>query len=199
MGSDIRRATRADNDAIATALASAFHDDPLFSWFFPDARTRLGKLHGFFAYCNPRMALPHDETWINAEGTTVAVWLPPDKWKAPVSEQIRVLSGFVRWAGRHTPRILSTMATMEKSHPHDPPSWYLFVLGTAAEHQGKGHGSAVMAPVLDRCDNEGIPAYLESSNPRNIPFYARHGFVERAPLELGPGRPAVIPMWREPR
>ena len=59
---------------------------------------------------------------------------------------------------------------MDKVHPRDPPSWYLLGLGTVKEHQGKGLGSAVLSHMLSRCDTEGLPAYLESSNPRNVPL-----------------------------
>jgi GNAT superfamily N-acetyltransferase len=72
-------------------------------------------------------------------------------------------------------------------------------LGTAVEQQGKGVGGALMRPVLDHCDAEGIPCYLESSKERNIPFYRRHGFevVEEVPLP-GDG-PSLWTMWREPQ
>jgi GNAT superfamily N-acetyltransferase len=194
----VRKATQADNDTIATTLASAFYDDPLYSWFFPDASTRLRRLHGLFAYCSPRMGLPHDATWINTEGTAVAVWLPPDASHLSLLEQLRVLPGFVRWAGRHTPRLLRAMAAMDKAHPREPPSWYLFMLGTAAGHRRRGLGSDAMAPMLGQCDSEGMPAYLETANLRNLPFYARHGFVELDPIEITDA-PTLMPMWREPR
>jgi GNAT superfamily N-acetyltransferase len=73
------------------------------------------------------------------------------------------------------------------------------MLGTAPAHQGKGVGSALMQPVLRICDEEGIPAYLESSKKANLAFYRRHGFVERDPLHVPDGGPPIWPMWREPR
>jgi ribosomal protein S18 acetylase RimI-like enzyme len=72
------------------------------------------------------------------------------------------------------------------------------VLGTAPEHQGKGLGSAMMAPVLHRCDDEGLPAYLESSKESNIAFYRRHGFEVVGEVVV-PDGPTLWPMWREPR
>ena len=194
----IRKATRADNDAIAVTLATAFYDDPLFSWFFPDARTRLRKLRGFFAYCNPRMALPHDETWVNTDGTVVAVWLPPDTWKTPISEQLRVLPGFVRWAGRRTPRILRVMTEMDTAHPHDPPSWYLFVLGTAAEHQGKGLGSAAIAPDPRAVRRRRCPRLSRVVEPAEYPLL-RAARVRGARRDRDRRRAPLTPMWREPR
>lgn len=195
----IRKATLADNRRLAATYASAFEDDPTFSWFFPNERTRRRRLDGFFAYSFPRMALPHDETWITGDGAAGALWIPPGKWKMPMGQQVRLLPGFVRWAGRQTPRMLGTFTRMEKEHPHEPPSWYLLGLGTMKEKQGRGLGSSLLWHMFERLDAEGVPAYLESSNPRNIPFYARHGFVERETIKLGKGAPVVTPMWREPR
>ena len=60
-------------------------------------------------------------------------------------------------------------------------------------------GARLLAPVLARCDRDGLPAYLESSNPRNLPFYERHGFVRRTAVPLPSGCPLVTPMWRDPR
>jgi GNAT superfamily N-acetyltransferase len=117
----------------------------------------------------------------------------------PMMQQLRLLPGFVRWSGRFTPRILNALTKMDKVHPHDPPSWYLLGLATVKEHQGKGLGSALLSHMLTRCDTEGLPAYLESSNPRNVPFYARHGFVEREPIRFGDQGPVLTPMWRDPR
>jgi GNAT superfamily N-acetyltransferase len=201
MGStEIRKATMADNDRIAATLASAFEHDPTFSWLFPNAGKRRARLHGFFAFAGPHLGLVHDETYMTEDATAAATWIPPDKWKQSVGEQLRMLPGMLRWCGAHTPRVLGTLTKMEKAHPHDPPSWYLLALGTEQEHQGKGLGSALMHDMLGRIDELGLPAYLESSNPRNIPFYARHGFVEREPLRFGgDSGPIVTPMWREAR
>ena len=61
------------------------------------------------------------------------------------------------------------------------------------------HADEDIELVLDRCDEEGVPAYLESSNPRNIPFYARHGFESTGEIVVGKGAPTVTAMWRNPR
>ena len=87
---------------------------------------------------------------------------------------------------------------MERVHP-PAPHYYLHTLGTRRVSQGHGVGSAVLAPMLDRCDREGVPAYLESSNPRNVAFYARHGFETQGRVPLPDGAPPITRMWREPR
>jgi GNAT superfamily N-acetyltransferase len=85
-------------------------------------------------------------------------------------------------------------------HEHHPaePHWYLNVLSTVPDRQGEGLGAAIIQPVLERCDAGGVRAYLESSNPRNLPFYRRHGFVDAGEIHLE-GGPSMTKMWREPR
>ena len=100
--------------------------------------------------------------------------------------------------GMSNRRPFQILGTMEKVHPREP-HYYLEAIGTRQAAQGKGVGSAVMSVMLERCDREGIPAYLESSNPRNIPLYARHGFEVRDPVPLPAGAPVLTPMWRDPR
>ena len=55
----------------------------------------------------------------------------------------------------------------------------------------------LLRPVLDRCDTEGAPAYLEATNKRNLPLYRRQGFEVREELDL-PNGPRLWTMWREP-
>lgn len=65
-------------------------------------------------------------------------------------------------------------------------------------HRGQGIGSALLRSVLERCDLEGVPAYLEATCVRNSDLYARHGFTVRGEVVL-PDGPPLFPMWREPR
>jgi GNAT superfamily N-acetyltransferase len=94
-------------------------------------------------------------------------------------------------------RGLRVLEFIEKRHPSEP-HWHLGVLGTDPPAQGRGLGGAVMAPVLDTCDRDGLPAYLESSKDRNVPYYRRFGFEVTEELRY-PGGPTVWAMWREPR
>jgi ribosomal protein S18 acetylase RimI-like enzyme len=112
---------------------------------------------------------------------------------------IRYLPDLVRALGRHASRALRTLNHVEHQHPKEPPHWYLGVLGTRTEAQGRGVGSALLAPVLEHCDTEGLPAYLESSKHANIAFYRRHGFEVTGEIPLPFGGPPVWPMWRDPR
>jgi GNAT superfamily N-acetyltransferase len=93
---------------------------------------------------------------------------------------------------------LRLMATMESHHPKER-HYYLGTVGTDPEWQGRGVGSALLQPVLDHCDEEGLPAYLESSKQQNLPFYHRHGFDITGQIHSPDGAVTLWMMWREPR
>ncbi|MDQ3739817.1 MAG: GNAT family N-acetyltransferase, partial [Actinomycetota bacterium] len=103
----------------------------------------------------------------------------------------------VRLVNRRAPLMAVGFARMERRHPR-APHFYLPTLGVAPEAQGRGLGSALLAPMLERCDVEGVGAYLESSKERNVAFYGRHGFrvVDEMTFPRGP---RLWLMWRDPR
>ena len=86
----------------------------------------------------------------------------------------------------------------DKIHPREK-HFYLQFLGVDPDHQGRGLGTALMRPVLERCDREGCGAYLENSNAVNTPYYKRMGFKVTGLIDMGNGAPALWPMWREPQ
>ncbi|HVE95007.1 MAG TPA: GNAT family N-acetyltransferase [Acidimicrobiales bacterium] len=194
---EVRQAKASDVTALSGALARSFHDDPVMAFIFPPSELPR-RLAGFFAY-EVEALLKHDEVWTTDDATAGgALWAPPGKWRQPFGEIVRSAPKMLPLFGARTVRALRTLAAVEKVHPREP-HYYLAVLGTEPAMQGKGVGSALLAPVLGRCDTEGVPAYLESSKETNLAFYARHGFVESDPVTLPGGGPNVWPMWREPR
>jgi Acetyltransferases len=86
---------------------------------------------------------------------------------------------------------------MGNFHPHEP-HWYLPIIGVDPPHQGRGLGEQLMAHALARCDADRLPAYLESSNPRNLSFYQRHGFEALGRIQVG-SSPTLVPMLRRPQ
>lgn len=195
----IRSAGQDDRGAVAGALASAFSEDPLFRWMIDDDGPIEGRLlHLFSALV--RQALRHSDNlvFVTDAGTGAALWQPIDRWKVPPLDLLRTMPGAIRAMRSRVPAMMGALSAIERHHPTEP-HYYLEMLGTRAGQQGKGVGSALLATMLARCDAEGVPAYLESSNPRNIPFYGRHGFEVQRELAVGRGAPTVTAMWREPR
>jgi ribosomal protein S18 acetylase RimI-like enzyme len=194
---DVRAGAADDIDSVTTALARAFHDDPVMHYLFPAADGRERKLRSFFA-SEAKRSLTKGKLETAGPSTSqgAAIWFGPGHWKLGGFEMLTQIPMIARF-GKQTPRALRLLGQIEKVHPKEP-HWYLAVLGTDTAHQGKGIGSALLAPILARCDEEGLPAYLESSKKSNIPFYNRHGFEVSGEVTAKDG-PTLWPMYREPR
>jgi ribosomal protein S18 acetylase RimI-like enzyme len=193
---EVREGTGAEAAVLARRLQDAFRDDPVQRWLFPGDAAYEGRGLANFELMVRRMlevGLVH--TTAGLEGA--ALWLPPgrDLLERPggalfSARSILFLRGGIVRGARF-------FAVLARNHPPGP-HWYLPVLGTAPEYQGRGVGSALLRALLARSDAEGLPAYLESSKERNVPFYQRHGFELQGSLRT-PGGPTVWPMLRAPR
>jgi ribosomal protein S18 acetylase RimI-like enzyme len=193
----VRVVTRADVDRIAETLALAFEDDPVMEFLFPDPASRVRRLNRFFRTGLLVQHLSYGACFTDAEWSGAALWDPPGRWRITLTQLLRGAPHMLAALGVRVPAGLRALSAVEHAHP-TPPHYYLAVLGTRPDRQGKGVGSSLLRPILDRCDADGVGAYLESSKERNIAFYRRHGFETTGEIRL-PGGPVVWPMWREPR
>jgi ribosomal protein S18 acetylase RimI-like enzyme len=193
----VRVANRADVGPIAASLARAFYDDPVMEFLIPEESSRQRRVGQFFEVALSIQHLPHGSSYTDTDRAGGALWDPPGHWKMRVGQILRGSPTMIAAFGRKVPRALRVLSTIERHHPRTP-HWYLAILGTDPVHQGKGIGSSLLAPILDRCDHDGTGAYLESSKHSNIAFYRRHGFEVTGEIAL-PGGPTVWPMWRDPR
>jgi GNAT superfamily N-acetyltransferase len=189
----LRPATPEDRPALAAMFARAFYDDPPMAWAAPDEGSRLRRARVFFA-ARLRTLLPHELAWTTEDRAGAALWAPPDAWRAPPRELVSAARSIPL---RRLPHVLTGMTRVERLHPRGR-HLYLAVLGVEPERQGEGVGSRLLAPGLELCDREAVPAYLETAKERNVTFYARHGFRVMRELRL-PRGPRVWLMWREPR
>ena len=192
----VRKAAPDDLPQISSALTRAFFTDPLFAWALPDADRRQRLLPEFFALFT-RAFLRHHQTYTTkGDVVAAALWAPPGA--VPVSGEDAEELGrqITELAGPDAPRFLGVNKLFDDHHPHGS-YWYLQFMGVAPDWQGQGIGSALMAPVLARCDREGALAYLDATSERNRQLYERHGF-EAEEAFAPSGGPPIWPMWRQP-
>lgn len=194
----IRPATSADSDAIATTLAKAFHDDPVKLHLVGGKSLDVEKVKPFFATFQ-KLQLPHGHVYTTEGFEGAAIWAPPGHWKIPFTEVLKNSPTFLKLYGLRLFPNLGVLSAMEKAHAEiDYPHYYLEIVGTAPEHQGKGCGTALLAPMVERADTEGVGMYLESSKESNLAYYRRFGFEVRKELHLKKG-PTMWLMERPPR
>lgn len=192
-----RLAEPTDCAAIAETLAAAFFDDPVAVWACPDESRRRRMLRLFHgAYFAAK--LKHDWVWTLPGRDGAALWSPPPVWRTSLRDDLALARSLAnRSSLARMPLIAAGMVGLDRAHPAGRDHFYLAVLGVAPASQGRGLGSLLLAPTLEICDTDSVPAYLESSRPENVSFYERHGFRVTGEFKL-PRGPVVYKMWRDP-
>jgi ribosomal protein S18 acetylase RimI-like enzyme len=189
----VRAATPADEAAAIATLTLAFGIDPATRWTWPDPQDYLNTFPRF-AKAFGGSGFLTGSAHIIGDYAGVALWLPPgvEPDDAALGELMRTTA---------SPQSMGDgaqlMQQMASYHPREP-HWYLPLIGVDPKHQGKGLGGALLSHAVDICDRDGALAYLESSNPRNVPLYQRYGFEIMGRIQFG-SSPTLVPMLRKPR
>jgi GNAT superfamily N-acetyltransferase len=197
-----RPMTKDDYNEILAVTARAFWFDPLIDFFSRDLLHEYRVLPMAFAgYLRDIMA-PGAAAWVGEhEGRPrgVAGWLPPGAYPRSARQEARrtLSAAAVLTRSRHRLQAVRLLVEVDKHHPHEP-HWYLVLLATDPTVQGRGVGSALLAPVLEDCDRTGTLAYTETQKEENVSWYARAGFAVSHEVRL-PGTPPVWCLRREPR
>jgi ribosomal protein S18 acetylase RimI-like enzyme len=195
----MRVASEADLGAIGEVLAHGFEHDPLWGWAFEAAERErklaaLAEVFGFFA------AAALDLGWVRVTDRVeaVALWIPPGAPEMSSADEARMPDVVAAACEPDSAkRVLVLLDAFEANHPHEPPHFYLSLLATHPRHAGRGHGLGLVADCLAEIDGGDPPAaaFLESSNPANVPRYERLGFRPTREVELIAGLGGTQ-MWR---
>jgi len=180
-------------ERVFATLTLAFAADPPTRWLFPESEQFV--LHfPTFARALGGVALARQTAVATGDHSAVALWLAPD---AASDEEALVRLVEEDVAPQKRAVMAAVVEQMVRRHPREP-HWYLPLIGVEPARQGKGLGAALMQVALARCDAAGLPAYLESTNPRNRPLYERHGFGAVGEIRVG-DCPPIVPMLRRAR
>lgn len=194
----VRPAVGREWQPLGRLLGEAFWDDPVWEWVVTDPARRRRHLGPAFAQLI-RDATADGHVWTTEDLSGAAMWAPPGRWKSTPRQIMRMALPLARAVGpRHARSRSVAMSVMDRHHPTEP-HWYLAILGADPQRRGQGVGGALMEPMVQRCDEEGMPAFLESSKEQNLAFYHRFGFEVTGQVQLAPDCPPLWSMWRDPR
>lgn len=182
-----------DRERVISAIVLAFVGDPVARWAWPEP-------HDYFTYFTEftnvfgGKAFDHGTAHSVAEFSGGALWLPPG-----VQPDEKALVGLMERSidPKRLQVVFTMLEKMEGYHPTEP-HWYLPLIGVEPTKQGRGYGSALLRHALEHIDRERRIAYLESTNPANVPLYQRHGFEVVGTIQVGDS-PPLYPMIRRPR
>ena len=189
----VREATLAELDAAVSVQVMAFGSDPVMRWMYPGAQAYLDHFPSF-AKAFGGGAFEYGTAWVTEDFGGAAMWYPPGE-QVEGERLGEIISNTVR--SERLDEVFAVLGEMERFHIEED-HWYLAMIGVDPSKQGRGIGSALLSHSLAKCDEASLPAYLESSNPANVPLYERHGFRVLGKVEIG-DFPAFFPMLRDAR
>jgi GNAT superfamily N-acetyltransferase len=188
----IKTATVSDEAPTIDVIVRAFSADPVAQWIWPDSQQYYMYFPSFVRMFGGK-AFTHGSAYYIDGYAAAALWLPPDV----LPDEDMLISIFKRSVSEQSQEhVFTVFDQMSRYHPSEP-HWYLPLMGVDPLKQGKGFGSALMQHALIQCDRDNKLAYLESSSPRSIPFYERHGFELLGTIRVGMS-PPIFPMLRKP-
>jgi ribosomal protein S18 acetylase RimI-like enzyme len=186
----VRIAGPDEREALIDTFVLSFSGDPCARYVWPKPQDFMVHWRAMVMAMGGR-GLDHGTAWVTENGAAAALWLPPGVESD--AEAIGALIGST--APEAKLAVLGEVAEqMDRHHPKEP-HWYLAFVGCDPACQGQGLGAALLKEGLRACDAQGMPAYLESSSPRNIPLYERHGFEVMGVIQPG-DFPGIYPMYR---
>jgi GNAT superfamily N-acetyltransferase len=182
----------ADRERGIASLTLAFANDPVMRWVWPEAY-RYAAHWPRFAEAFGGAAFDHGTAYGLEDLLAVALWMRPG-----VGPDEKTVMGVMRESVNDAmlEDLSGLFERMDELHP-TADVWYLPLIGVDPVAQGGGLGSALLRHALARCDSEGLPAYLEATNPRNRDLYSRHGFNVLDVIQAG-SSPPIWAMLREP-
>lgn len=189
-GSGFLASVSHEASAIA-AVTMGFSTDPVARWFYPEPSDYF-RWFPKFVRAIAGAALTDGTAFCTATYSGAALWLKPGAHQDEEA-MVKIVKESIP-TNRHTD-VFEFFERMGSGHPQEP-HWYLPMIGVDPFHQNRGIGSSLMREALQRCDEEGVPAYLESSNPRNISLYLRLGFEIVGEIRVG-DIPPLVPMLRK--
>lgn len=182
-----------DQERSVASLVAAFVNDPFIRWMFPDALQYLSAFPLVLKYFAAG-AFGTGTAWRSTDHHAAALWLPPGI--DPDEEGLgRVMQDWVEPSLQG--EVFGVLEQVGAGHPAEA-HWYLPAMGVDPRLQGRGYGAALLESGLAACDAAHVAAYLESTNPANLPFYGRFGFVVIGEISAGTS-PVVTRMLRAAR
>ena len=179
----------ADIERAVAVITLAFSADPMTRWTYPEPAQYLAMFPGLVRAFGGG-AFGEGTAHHVAGYAGVSMWLPPGKELDQAALEASLPQG-------REDEFAAVFEGMAAYHPQEP-HWYLPLIGVDPARHRNGYGAALLQHTLRRCDQDHVVAYLESSNPANIPLYQRHGFEVMGTIQAG-SSPQLFPMLRPAR
>jgi GNAT superfamily N-acetyltransferase len=202
MNQNILQFKRSQEEEAIELLTNAFAADPVLAYFGDRQKGERLELIQWFAKVALNYSYKDGQIYTTKSLEGIAIWIPPGKF--PLNDfRLLILGGYALPFKINPSKLLefiSLFLKVEKQHKQnvDRQHWYLFMLGVAPDRRSQGIGSLLLQPILERADRAKLSCYLETSTPRAVRFYQKHGFEIISEIKLFHNNLQIWTMKRNP-
>jgi ribosomal protein S18 acetylase RimI-like enzyme len=172
---NIRKATRKDKTAVVGILTQAFWNEPLINWFAGNHKNKKQRLDTLMSFVFEKR-LPNGEVFITNDSQAVAIWRNDTATKFSIGLMLEYLKFLWIYGYKKVMEIGRYEKSVHSRYPKDKSIYYLWMLGTSNQSQGRGLGSRLMNYMLKDADKNNIDTYLETATESNVALYQHKGF-----------------------
>jgi amino acid transporter/GNAT superfamily N-acetyltransferase len=194
----VRLQSTGELDLIADVLAEAYHADLPGEWLVPDPHDRAIVYPAYFKLFARHALRGAGQVYTTVDRNAVAIWYPAP-YGVPNTGPANYDAQLADATGPYLARFMAMDAAMQAGHPMAKAHHYLNFIAVRPEFQSRGFGSALLAHRLTELHRQGIPAYLEATNRRNLALFLHHGFTVIGTVRVTDDGPVMYRMWREAR
>jgi ribosomal protein S18 acetylase RimI-like enzyme len=179
----MRKADISDKPIVLDILTRSFDGNKSVNYVVKQDRNRVDRIRKLMDYsfnvCNEI-----GEVWLSDDLEACALILFPDKKRLSFRAMLREIKLALSVIGiSRVNAVLKREAMIKANHPQEP-FVYLWFIGVAPQHQGKGLGCALMQEVIQLSEERKRSIYLETSVEGNLSFYKKLGFEIFRTLKL---------------
>ena len=183
-------------DLVTEIISLAFVNDPV--WGVAIARPDSNTQH-HFAYWRPWVlgAMRNSGVYLNDDASAVSIWIPPGCDEMTEEQNAEVLAVVEKFLPPESkPAMWELWDRFAAAQPLGGSHAYLSFLATHPDNRGAGVGQDLLRENLEMFDLQGVPTYLESTNPGNNHRYERAGFTTLGRFESVLDSAPISRMWR---
>lgn len=175
------RIRKADIPQAGVVLADAFQFDPLWNKIFEGENNLEQKYRACFE-TPVRFCYKYGEVYAPSENLEgIAAYVPGRHsnmtiWRMLLSGAF--LSGMRMGAnvGRKMGPVFKPLDQDRKAHMKNREFIYLFIIGVAISHQGRGFGGIMLRDLIKKSETLKMPIYLETETEKNVSMYEKFKF-----------------------
>ena len=170
------KVSKRERAVIVDVLAKAFDQNRSVNWVIKNDKKRKNRIRALVGY-SPTICSKVSGVLLSPDAKGSVLFDLPHQ---PKKDKIDLLINELRLAFSviglsKVIRVLKRERYIKRYHPKKE-FMYLWFIGVFPDGQGQGVGGRLMEQVLAIAERKGLPIYLETSTPENLPFYQKWGF-----------------------